>query len=196
MNAAFDAYNLPISSLVPFYKRLTRVITYADGMTTSLGIIYWGRVEYLDAIAAALPRLLETGAARFSDLHAALRTPARARKFAAQTGIPDSVLRILRHDIELWLPIAVPLEALARSPASAAALQALAQAGYADQLAVISAGQIPVQRKALTQQAGLDPAAINECVKRCDAFRTGKNLEHIRAHLYYAMGLDTWQKWA
>ncbi|OQA97177.1 MAG: hypothetical protein BWY25_02164 [Chloroflexi bacterium ADurb.Bin222] len=196
MNAAFDAYNLPTTSLVAFYERLNRPITYPDGMTTSLGIIYWGRTGRLETLTQAVPRLVEAGASRFSEVLEAIRTPARARKFAAQTGLPEPALRILKHDIELWLPIPVPLEALSWSPESAAALHALTCAGFADQLAVISAGQTPAQRRDLAQQAHLDPTATAECVKRCDAFRTGKNLDHIRAHLYYAMGFDTWQKWA
>lgn len=196
MSAAFDAYNLPTTSLVAFYERLNRPITYPDGMTTFLGIIYWGRAEHLEAVTQAVPRLVEAGASRLSEALEAVRTPARARKFATQTGIPESILRILKHDIQLWLPTPTPLEALAWSPESAAALHALTHAGFTDQLAVISAGQTPTQRKDLSQHAHLDPTTAAACVKRCDYFRTGKNLDHIRAHLYYAMGLDTWQKWA
>ena len=196
MSAVFDAYNLPTTSLVAFYERLNRPNTYPDGMTTSLGIIYWGRPEHLEALTQAIPRLVDAGTSHFSEVLEAIRTPARALKFAAQIGLPEPILRILKHDIELWLPIPVPLETFAWSPESTAALHALTLGGFADQLAVISAGQTPVQRKDLAQQARLDPATITECVKRCDAFRTGKNLNHIRARLYYAMGFDTWQKWA
>ncbi len=196
MSTAFDAYNLSTTGLVAFYERLNQPITYPDGMTTLLGIIYWGRSKHLEDIAQAVPRLLDSGAARFSHVLEALHTPARARKFAIQTGIPEPILRILKHDIEMWLPAPVPLEVLAWAPQSASALQALARAGLADQLAVISAGRTPTLREDLAQQAHLDPAITADCVKRCDFFRTGKNLDHIRAHLYYAMGLDTWQKWA
>jgi hypothetical protein len=37
---------------------------------------------------------------------------------------------------------------------------------------------------------------VNEITRICDLYRTGANLKHLRAPIYYAMGLDTWQKWA
>jgi len=48
----------------------------------------------------------------------------------------------------------------------------------------------------MSLQAGLDGATTAEAVKVCDYFRTGQNLRHIRAQIYYEMGMDTWQKWA
>jgi hypothetical protein len=37
---------------------------------------------------------------------------------------------------------------------------------------------------------------VVELVKYADVYRLGSNLAHIRTRIYYAMGLDTWQKWA
>jgi hypothetical protein len=73
-------------------------------MTTSLGIIYWGRDEHLEAIKRAIPRLREHGTLRFKDIWQAIRTPARSKKLSEQTGISKEILRILKHDIERWLP--------------------------------------------------------------------------------------------
>jgi hypothetical protein len=195
MRAVFDAYNLRVDRLVEFYQRLNQVIDYPDGMTTSLGIIYWGRDEHLEEIERAIPRLTENGLPRFHDVLQAARTPARSKKLAEQTRIPEKILRILKHDVELWLPQPVPLaqiERLQNSPGC----DAFSRIGLDDQLAVISAGQTPAQRGEMALQANLEVAVTNEVVKLCDYYRTGKNLQHIRARIYYELGLDTWQKWA
>jgi hypothetical protein len=115
---------------------------------------------------------------------------------ADRAGISPAVLRILKHDIELWLPQAVPLSHFTWFQQEQAISTALSALGLGDQLAVICAGQTPAQRQALARQANLAPERIAEAVRLCDYYRTGKNLEHIRAKIYYAMGLDTWQKWA
>jgi len=196
MSALFDAYNLQVDSLVEFYRRLNETITYPDGMTTSLGIIYWGRDEHLAEIERAIPGLIENGMPRFSDVLQTTRTPARAKKLSTQTGIPEPILRILNHDIELWIPKPVPLEQIAWFHNSLECLPALSRMGLDDQLAVLSAGQMPSQRENLSLQTGLDGATTDEVVKVCDYYRTGKNLHHIRAKIYYDMGMDTWQKWA
>ena len=196
MNAVLQAYDLPVEKLPEFYRRLNQPIIYPDGMVTSLGIIYWGREEHLAEIDRAIPKLVELGLTRFSAVLQAIRTPTSAKKLSERTGIPPAVLRILKHDIELWLPTAVPLSQLAPFQKGPDALSALARNGLSDQLTVISAGQTPVQRQALAQRTGLEAGTVDEVVRLCDFYRTGKNLEHIRAKIYYAMGLDTWQKWA
>jgi hypothetical protein len=110
LNTAFEAYNLELSQLVQFYQKLNQPITYSDGMTTSLGIVYWGRDEHLPELELAIPIIREAGPNRFHDLLESIRTPTRAREFAETTGISTSLLRILKHDIAMWLPISVPLE--------------------------------------------------------------------------------------
>ena len=196
MSEILKAYDLPVEQLVPFYRRLNRSISYPDGMVTSLGIIYWGRDEHLAEMERAVPKLVENGLSRFSVVYQATRTPASAKKLSERTGISPALLRILKHDIELWLPTAVPLSQLAPFQKGPDALSALARNGLSDQLTVISAGQTPTQRQALAQRTGLEAGTVDEVVRLCDFYRTGKNLEHIRARIYYAMGLDTWQKWA
>ncbi|MBN2147770.1 MAG: hypothetical protein JW726_10295 [Anaerolineales bacterium] len=79
-SVAYEAYNLPVERLEAFYHKLNQPILYADGMVTSLGIIYWGREEHADEIQHAIPRLIEQGALRFDDVLQATRTPARAKK--------------------------------------------------------------------------------------------------------------------
>jgi hypothetical protein len=196
MSAIYDAYDLPVDRLVEFYQRLNRAIAFPDGMITSLGIIYWGRDEHLPEIEKAIPRLVESGALRFSDLEQATRTPSRSRAFGERTGISKETLRILSHDIDLWLPKPVRLEEVQRFQDTHGQLDRFFQLDLDDQLAVITAGQMPSQRQQLAVQAGLDIAATDTIVKLCDYCRTGKNLYHIRAKIYFEMGLDTWQKWA
>jgi hypothetical protein len=196
MSAIFDAYNLQVDGMVEFYQRLNKVIAYPDGMTTSLGIIYWGRDEHLAEIESAMPRFIENGLPRFNDVLQAIRTPARAKKLSEQAGIPEAILRILKHDIELWLPQSVSLDQIAWFQNNLECLNALSRMGLGDQLAVISAGQTPLQRESISLQTHLDGAATDEIVKVCDYDRTGKNLHYIRAKIYYEMGMDTWQKWA
>jgi len=196
MCAIFDAYDLPVDSMVEFYQRINKTITFPDGMTTSLGIIYWGRDEHLAEIRRALPILIENGARKFSDLLQATRTPSRSKKLSEQTGIPKETLRILSHDIELWLPRPASLDEIQRFQNKHDRTDVFSRIGLADQLAVISAGQTPSQREELASRANLDITTTDEIVKLCDYCRTGKNLQHIRAKIYYEMGMDTWQKWA
>lgn len=196
MSAIFDAYDLQVDSTVEFYQRINKVITYPDGMTTSLGFIYWGRDEQLAEIERAIPRLKENGMPRFNDVLQAIRTPARSKKLSEQTGIPMEVLRILKHDIELWLPKSVSLDQLEWFQNSLDCLNTFSHMGLDDQLAVISAGQTPSQREKITLQTNLDSVTTDEIIKLCDYYRTGRNLHHLRAKIYYDMGMDTWQKWA
>jgi hypothetical protein len=196
MSAIFDAYDLQVDSMVEFYQRINKVITYPDGMTTSLGIIYWGRDEHLAEIERAIPRLIENGMPRFNDVLQAIRTPIRSKKLSEQAGIPKEILRILKHDIELWLPKSVSLDQIEWFQNNLDCLNAFSRIGLDDQLVVISAGQTPSQREKITLQTNLDIAIADEIVKLCDYYRTGKSLQYIRAKIYYDMGMDTWQKWA
>jgi hypothetical protein len=196
MNTIFEAYNLPVDGLIGFYRRLNEVITYPDGMTTSLGIVYWGQDEHLIEIERAIPIFIENGTPRFKDVMEAIRTPARSKKFSEKTNISKDILRILKHDIELWLPKAIQLDKFDFFQNNPNYTNEFSRIGLKDQLAVISAGQIPSQREKISLETSLDISTINEIVKYCDFYRTGKNLEHIRAKLYYDMGFDTWQKWA
>ena len=51
------------------------------------------------------------------------------------------------------------------------------------------------ERKYLFKRC-MDISTTQDIVKLCDYYRTGKNLGHIRAKLYFEMGIDTWQKFA
>lgn len=196
MPQIFDAYDLPLDHLLGLYQRLNQVITYPDGMTTTLGILYWGRDQHLQLIADAIPKIIESGAKKLNDVLQAIRTPARAKKIAGQTGISPEILRILQHDLALWLPKPVPLDQIPQLQNQPASLNALGEIGLRDQLALISAGQTPAQREALALQTRLAVSVLDECVKSCDFYRSGDNLHHLRAKIYYEMGLDTFQKWA
>jgi len=196
MSAIFEAYNLPVDRMGGFYQRLNQVITYPDGMRTSLGIIYWGKDKHLGDIQRVMPRLIENGKPRFYDVLEAIKTPQRSLQFSEQTGISKEILRIIKHDFELWLPEAVSLDQMKWFQDHPDTSSRLSQIGLDDQLAVISAGQTPAQREQIVLQTNLEAATVAEIVKLCDFYRTGKNLKHIRAKIYYDMGMDTWQKWA
>lgn len=195
MREIFEGYDLKVDRLVEFYQRINKVITYPDGMTTSLGIIYWGRDEHLAEIERTIPKLQENGMPKFTDVLQVIRTPTGAKKLSTQAGIPNNILRILKHDIELWLPKSVSLDQIEWFHNNPDCYNACSRIGLNDQLAVISEGQTPSQREKIKIQANLDPTTIDEIVKLCDYYRSGKNLQHIRAKIYYDMGMDTWQKW-
>jgi hypothetical protein len=196
MEAIFDAYNLHINGLIEFYQRINKVITYPDGMTTSLGVVYWGRDEHQKEIERAIPRLIENGGPRFSDVLRAIKTPACSKKLHEQTGISLEILRILKHDIGLWLPKSVSLAQIEWFRNNQDCLKAISGMGLANQLAVISAGQTSSQREKMSLQTELGIVTTEEIVKLCDYYRTGKNVHHLRAKIYYDMGMDTWHKWA
>jgi hypothetical protein len=196
MNAIFDAYNLNVEGMVKFYQGINRVITYPDGMTTSLGSLYWGRDVHLEEIGRAVPRLIENGRLRFYDVWQATRTPAVSKKLSEQTGISMEILRILKHDLGLWLPTSVSLAQIEWFQKNQNCLKAFSDLSLDHQLTVISAGQTPAQREKIALQTHIDIETTEEIVKLCDYYRTGKNLNHIRAKIYYDIGMDTWQKWA
>lgn len=192
----FNAYDLPVDQLVDFYRKLNETIVYPDGMVTTLGIIYWGREKHLPELEQAVPRLKSAGISRFSELLEALRTQGKMRKYAQGSGISGDLLRVLKHDIELWLPKPVPLAELEPIQKYAACWEALAGLGIHDQLQMLTVGQTPHSRQALSAQSGIPGDIVKEIVRCCDMYRTGANLKHIRTRIYYDMGLDSQQKWA
>jgi hypothetical protein len=196
MNALIDAYDLKISQLMKLYKDLNREIKFPDGMVTKLGIIFWGEEAHYDGLKKAIPKIKSIGISRFGELYDAIRTPARAKQFIAATGIAPNIVKLLKHDIELWMPKSVPLDELEPFKKNPAYVKKLAENDINDQLQLISAGQNPAQRKKLAKQTGIPLKTIAQLVKYCDAFRMEYDAKHIRAKLYFDMGLDTWQKWA
>lgn len=196
MRDILDSYDLDIDGFVEFYRKLNEPIAFPDGMVTSLGIVYWGRDEHIPSLASAIPRLKEEGIQRFRELLEAIRTPGRMKKFSQRTGLSQALLRVLKHDIELWLPKPVSLSALEPIQKYSGYLDTLAAEGVGNQLQMISRGQSSQSRQALSKQTGIPLEVIEEIVRCCDVYRMGSNLTHIRARIYYDMGLDTWQKWA
>jgi len=196
LNRILDSYDLRVDELPEFYRKLNEPIHFADGMVTSLGIVYWGKAEHTAELGSALPALKAAGIGRFRELLEAVRTPGRMQKFGQSTGISAGLLRVLKHDLSLWLPKPVPLQAIDLLQVQAVYWASLARAGIGDQLQMISACQTPQMRASLARQAGIPPDALAEIARCCDMYRMGTNLSHIRARIYYQMGLDTWQKWA
>lgn len=193
MSEVLDAYDLLLDKLPALYQRLSQPVYYPDGMTLSLDTIYWGRPEHLEEIGQAIPRLLDLGHLHLSQVWQAVRTTGRLKAVREKSGISEQVLRILKHDIELWLPQAVTLSHMSGLVELPPGWEEL---GLVDQLPVISAGRTPEQRTRLSQTAGLPLEDVAGLVRLCDFHRTGRSLEYIRSKIYYAMGWDTWQKWA
>ncbi|OGN91300.1 MAG: hypothetical protein A2Y88_01400 [Chloroflexi bacterium RBG_13_48_10] len=196
MNGVFTAYDRILDEIADFYQKLNTPIHYPDGMVVVIDTIYWGRVRHYSSFMNAIPHLKIQGIEKFSQLLEASRTPGRMKKLAQQTGISAEVLRILKHDIEQWLPKNVALSLLEPIQKYKEHIDQLTHFGIIDQLQMISMGQTPLARDALAQQTGIPFSSIAEIVKCCDFYRTGTNLSHIRSRIYYEMGLDTWQKWA
>jgi len=196
MSPIFDSYDLSVDELPEFYRKLNEPVHFADGMVTSLGIVYWGREEHAAQLGSALPALKTADIHKFRELLEAVRTPGRMQKFAQRTGISAGLLRVLKHDIQLWLPVPVPLQAIELMQNYAVYWDLLARAGIRDQLQMISACQTPQKREVLSRQTGIPLDALAEIARGCDMYRMGTNLNHIRSRIYCEMGLDTWQKWA
>jgi hypothetical protein len=194
-NSIFEAYDLPTRHLVSFYQRLNTPIPYPNGMQVTLDTLYWGREVHYPALLMALSVLELRGIEKLSQLHKAIRTPGKMKKFAAESGITVDILRILKHDLGLWLPQPVPLSVIKPLEKYSPAIQALAQVSISNQLQLLSQAQTRPMRSSLAQKANIDLEILNEVTRLCDMYRTGRNLAHIRDQIYYDMGLNTWQKW-
>ncbi|HNZ01912.1 MAG TPA: DUF4332 domain-containing protein [Anaerolineaceae bacterium] len=191
-----EAYNLALEEWGALCRRLNQPIRYPDGMEILPGVIYWVREPHYTRLDAALEQFQAAGIERVQGVLDALRTPRRMQEAAARTGADPEILRILKHDIAMWLPVPIPLtetELALQHPAQLAALERL---GVDTQLAVLSRCQLPEERRELASRANIHPAQLMDICCWCDFYRTGTNLNHIRSRLYYAMGLNTWQKWA
>lgn len=191
-----NAYNLSVDQLPAFYQKLNKPIVYPDGMVTSLGIIYWGREKHLADLEDTIPCLKAKRIDRFSELLEAIQTPGKMKKMAQVTGISGGLLRVLKHDIELWLPKPVPLVMLEPIQQHSAYWDALAQVGIADQMQMLSVGQTPQSRQEISTRTCIPGGVVSNITRCCDIYRTGANVNHIRTRIYYDMGLDTQQKWA
>jgi hypothetical protein len=196
MNYIFDAYDLPICDLLNFYHRLNTPIPYSDGMVVVVDTLYWGRDKHYPALRMAIPVMEQRQIERISQLLDVLHTPGKTKKFATESGIGGDTLRILKHDLALWLPKYVPLSAIEPLGQYPQAIQALTQIGITDQLELLSHAQIRSKRSALAQAANIEPEILNEITRLSDLYRSGRNLGHIRDQIYYDIGLNTWQKWA
>jgi hypothetical protein len=196
MSAIFETYDFPLTSLRDLYPRLNRFISYPDGMQVTLDTLFWGREQHYRDIDAAIPRLTAGGMGKFSDLLQAARTPARARQLVERTGISAGLVRVLCHDLDLWLPRQVHLDQLQVWLPSLPWLQPFTRLGLDDQLEVISAGRTTAARTDLALRTCLPVLDVDKVIRVCDFHRTGRSLEHIRARIYYAMALDTFQEWS
>jgi hypothetical protein len=194
MTDILRCYDLPLDQLGDLYRRLHTDITYPDGIVTNLATIYWGHEDLIRQNAGLITQLGEMGITRCSELLESIRTPGRMKKVSEQTGAAPDVPRCLRHDIERWLPKPTDLaeyDLVQRNPGYLASLRGV---GINTQLDMLNSGRTPQDRERLARDTGIPVPEITEMVKLCDCCRTGGSLTHIRAKIYYDMGLDTLQK--
>ncbi len=143
MSALFEAYNFPVCHLISFYKDINEIVHFPDGTSTYAGIIYWGKPEHYTMIEAAADLLTTRDFPRISDVYEAIRTPGRTKKFMEAMAISNKIVRILKHDIELWLPKSIPLERFKLFQKHPEYRRALNEIGLTDQLDVVSEGCLP-----------------------------------------------------
>ncbi|MBN2364485.1 hypothetical protein JXL83_10190 [candidate division WOR-3 bacterium] len=196
MEALMKAYNRDLKSLDEFYSFLNKEIEYEPGKSTSLGIIYWGRTEHMPDLKKACDRIASNGTKDFCALHEAVRTPSKMRKFAILNKLNEKILKILSHDLNMWMPQRTELSAIPLLRENKEDLKKFCDYGIEDQISFLSGYFKKTKRKDLAKDLKIKLDQMNEYIKICDFFRMGGKLEAIRPVIFYKMGYDTHQKWA
>ncbi len=186
-------YDLHLDQLADLYRRLYTEIVHEDGVVINLGSGYWGNEQLVLDNAALFAQLREMGVSRCSQLYELIRTPGRMKSVATNTGTSPQVLRCLWHDLEHWLPGAVPLASLDFRQQHADALASLRGVGIETQLDMLNDARTPPQRAQLAERTGVSVEEIVHLTRLADCYRTGDNLHKLRAKIYFAMGVDSMQ---
>lgn len=196
MEILLAAYNVKVDSLSAFYHDLNKEIEYERGKTTSLGIVFWGKGELLDDLPEACAKITRMGINDIIQLSKAIGTPARMKKFMIVSGVEKKLLRILAHDIQMWLPQPVSLSDIPILREKTDDIGKLHALGINNQVEFLSRCQKKNDRMDISKIAGIDMGTIDEDIRICDYFRMGGKMDAIRPVLYYKMGQDTFKKWA
>ncbi len=191
-----DAYNKEIKALPKWYQQLQQEFEYEPGKVSSLGIIYWGKGDALHGLPQACTAIHRSGIHDISTLYDAIRTPAKMKKYAGANRIHEKLLRVLAHDIQLWLPPRTVLKNIPVVNDHPEDIQKLESFGLNDQITFLSKGQTKADRARLSKQLRMKEKAVTEYIRACDFFRMGGNADAIRPMLYYTMGYNTHEKWA
>ncbi len=195
MESLMKAYNRDLKSLDEFYSFLNKEIEYEPGKSTSLGIIYWGRTEHMPDLKKASDRIASNGTKDFFALHEAIRTPSKMKKFAVQNKLNEKTLKILSHDLNMWMPQRTELSAIPLLKENKEDLKKFYDYGIEDQISFLSKYSKKEKRKDLAKDLRIKINVINEYVKICDFFRMGGKLDAIRPVMFYKMGYDSHKKW-
>jgi hypothetical protein len=196
MENLLAAYNIKIEVLLEFYQQLNQEFEYEPGKTSSLGIIYWGKTELLQELPHACTVIMQSGISDICSLYDVVRTPAKIKKYTNAHKINEKLLRILTHDIKLWLPQRTELWNIPILKDHPDDIQKLEAAGIGDQIVFLSEGQKKAERLKLSKKINMDSETITEYIRVCDFFRMGGKMDAIRPILYYQMGYNTNEKWA
>jgi hypothetical protein len=196
MGNLMDAYNIKIQDVPELYRKLQQEFEFEPGKFSSLGIIYWGKGEALHGLPEACASILKSGIRDICALYASIRTPAKTKKFAAAHRIDDKLLRVLAHDIQLWLPQPAELKNIPLLAEYTGDIQKLESSGIHDQIAFLSHCRKRAERVRLSGKLKIPEEALTEYVRICDFFRMGGKMDAIRPVLYYKMGCNTFEKWA
>ena len=196
MSNILDAYNIEIRRLPGFYSDLNEEFEFEPGKTSSLGIVYWGKDDFLQGLPRLCSAIARSGVKDMLGLQRELRTPANMKKYGATHGISERALRVLAHDVKMWLPQPLELTCIPLLGTNPKDIERLRSANICNQLALLSRCQKRSDRLHLSKLTGIEPKRLVEHVRICDYFRMGGKVDAIRPMLYYRMGLDTFEKWA
>ena len=196
MASILDAYNIKIKALSQWYQQLQQEFEYEPGKVSSLGIIYWGKGEVLEGLPQASASILQSEIHDICALYDAIRTPGKMKIYASTHRINEKLLRVLAHDIKLWLPERIALGDIPMRNDHPDDIKKLNAVGIDDQIAFLSQGQTKREREKLAKEAKIREKNLTEYVRVCDYFRMGGKAEAIRPILYYKMGYNTHEKWA
>jgi len=196
MNKIIEAYNIKIEKIPELYEMLNNEIEYAKGLTTSLGIVFWGKSEFYNEIKKSIPNLLRTNINDIVTLYEKIKTKGKMERFIVESSIENNILRVLKHDIELWMPKSVDISLLPILKEKTKETLILNKKGIKTQLDFLSDFEDKNERIKLSKEIKLDIALLDEFIKICDYFRMGSKVNAIRPILFYKMGYDTFEKWA
>ena len=196
MNRIIEAYNIKTDKIPDLYKMLNNEIEYAEGLKTSLGIIFWGKYESFNEIKNTIPKLLRVNINDIATLYEKIKTKGKMKIFIEESSISDNILKVLKHDIELWMPKAIDISLLPILKERTKEIYLLNEKGIKSQLDLLSDCEDKNERIKLSKEIKLDIDLLNEIIKICDYFRMGNKVNAIRPILYYKMGYDTFERWA
>ena len=196
MDALLNAYNVEIKNLQEFYETLYNEIEYEPGKTTSLGVVYWGKSDFLPELPQVCSTIINSGITDIITLYNELRTPVKIKKYLSNYPLSEKAIRTLTHDIRLWLPQRIDLHDIPIVKDNHIDIEKLNNRGITDQIIFLSNYNRITDRLTLSKEIAIEFEKLTKYIHVCDFFRMGSNLDAIRPLLYYRIGHNTFEKWA